>query len=285
MPTVILLALLMNSPIEPGAKLTKLSGGYAFAEGPACAKNGDVYFTDQPNDRIVRWDGKTLTDWMKPAGRANGMAFDPKGNLIVCADAKNELWSVSPSGEITVLVKDYHGGLLNGPNDVWVRKDGTIYLTDPMYSRDYWSRSKALQQPGEYVYLVTSDHRYVQPIATDLNKPNGIVGTPDGKTLYVSDIGANQTFRYRIQDDGTLVDKTLFCKLGSDGMSLDDAGNVYLTGHGVTIFDKAGMQVDHVDVPEAWTGNLTFGGHDRKTLFITASHAVYTLKMRTHGAD
>lgn len=136
MPTALLLALLMKSPIEPGAKLTKLAGGYAFAEGPARAKNGDVYFTDQPNDRIVRWDGKTLSNWMKPAGRSNGLAFDAKGNLIACADGKNELWSISPSGVVTVLVKDYHGGLLNGPNDVWIRNDGTIYLTDPLYARD-----------------------------------------------------------------------------------------------------------------------------------------------------
>lgn len=273
------------SPIAPGAKLTKLSGGFAFAEGPARAKNGDILFTDQPNDRIVRWDGKTFSDWMKPAGHANGMAFDTRGNLIVCADGQNELWSISRAGVKTVLVKDYHGGLLNGPNDVWVRPDGAIYFTDPLYPRDYWSRTKATQQPGEYVYLMTPDHRYVQPVATDLKKPNGIVGTPDGKTLYVSDIDAGQTFRYRIQDDGTLADKTLFCKLGSDGMSLDDAGNLYLTGHGVTIFDRTGAQIDHVDVPEAWTGNVTFGGPDRKTLFITASHSVYSLKMRTHGAD
>ncbi len=280
-----LLPLAAQSPVTPGTVLTKVGGGFAFAEGPARAKNGDVYFTDQPNDRIVRWDGKTLTDWMKPAGRSNGMAFDTKGNLIACADGKNELWSITPAGVVTVLINDYHGGLLNGPNDVWVNKDNSLYITDPLYARDYWTRSKAPQQPGQYVYLVSPDRRYVRPVATDLRQPNGIVGTPDGKTLYVSDIAAGETFRYRIESNGALADKTPFCKFGSDGMSLDDEGNVYLTGHGVTVFDKAGTQIEHIDVPEAWTGNVTFAGKDRNTLFVTASHSVYTLKMRTRGTD
>lgn len=284
MPLALLL-LAAESPVVPGAKLTQIGTGYAFTEGPARAKNGDVLFTDQPNDRIVRWDGSRFSDWMKPAGRANGMAFDTKGNLIVCADGKNELWSISPTGEKTVLVKDYHGGLLNGPNDVWVRSDDSLYVTDPLYARDYWTRSKARQQPGEYVYYVSPDRKYVRPVATDLKQPNGIVGTPDGNTLYVSDIGAGVTYRYHIEPNGTLSAKSEFCKLGSDGMSIDEKGDVYLTGHGVTVFDPSGTQIEHIDVPESWTANVTFAGKDRKTLFVTASKSVYTLKMRVAGAD
>ena len=282
---LLLLALTSASPIAPGAKLVKLADGLSFGEGPARAKNGDVYFTDQPNDRILRWDGKKMTEWKKPAGRSNGMAFDPKGNLISCADEDNQLWSISPDGKVTVLIKDYNGKLLNGPNDVWVRRDGALFVTDPLYPRDYWKRSKESQQPGQYVYFVSPDRKTVRPIATDLRQPNGIVGTPDGKTLYVADIGTGQTFRYLIEKDGTLKDKTLFCKLGSDGMSLDDEGNLYLTGKGVTIFNKKGEQIDHIDVPEDWTANVTFGGKDRKMLFITASKAIYGIQMRTHGAD
>jgi gluconolactonase len=282
---LVLLVLASQSPIAEGAKLEKLAGGYAFGEGTARAKNGDVYFTDQPNDRIVKWDGKTSSDWKKPAGRSNGTAFDSKGNLIACADEVNQLWSISPIGEVTVLIKDYHGGLLNGPNDLWLRADDSLYFTDPLYAREYWKRSPARQQPGEYVYFVTADRKYVTPVITDLKKPNGIVGTPDGKTLYVSDLGAGETFKYSIQKDGTLTDKTSFCKLGSDGMSLDDEGNVYLTGQGVTIFDKSGAKIEHIDVPEAWTGNVTFGGKDRKMLVIAASKGLYGIKMRTKGAD
>ena len=280
-----LLAAAASSPVAPGATLTKVGGGYAFTEGPARARNGDVFFTDQPNDRIVRWDGKACSDWLKPAGRANGLAFDRRGNLIACADGKNELWSIARDKRIRVLVGAYQGKLLNGPNDVWVRRDGTMYVTDPLYSRDYWTRPKLRQQPGEYVYRVSADGRAVTPVITDLRQPNGIVGTPDGKTLYVADLGAGETWRYGILKDGTLADKTLFCRLGSDGMSLDAAGNVYLTGHGVTVFDKTGAQIEHIDVPEPWTGNVTFGGRDRRTLFVTASHGVYTLRMRTRGAD
>ena len=271
------------SPIEPGAVPLKVADGFVFTEGPARARNGDVYFTDQPNDRIMRWDGKRIEEWMKPAGRSNGLAFDRKGNLIACADGENELWSIAPDKKVTVLLKDLDGKLLNGPNDVWVRKTGALYFTDPLYPRDYWKRERTSQQAGQYVYIL--DTKGLRPVATNLKQPNGIVGTPDGRTLFVSDIGAGETFRYRIAEDGGLEDRTPFCKLGSDGMTLDEKGNLYLTGRGVTIFDPSGKEIDHIDIPEAWTANVTFAGRDRKTLFITASKGVYTMRMRVKGAD
>src|SRR5262245_1153118 len=111
-----------DSVVAPGAKLQKLAGEFEFTEGPACDRDGNVYFTDQPNDRIVKLsvEGKIST-FLQPAGRSNGLCFDAKGNLIACADEKNELWSIDPAGKATVLVKDYQGKLLNGPNDVWIR--------------------------------------------------------------------------------------------------------------------------------------------------------------------
>ena len=285
MPIAVLLLLAVPNPVVLGARLTKVADGLAFAEGPACDRKGDVYFTDQPNDRIMRWDGRAVTEWKKPAGRANGLAFDAKGNLIACADEENQMWSIAPDGTATVLFRDYGGKLLNGPNDVWVHRSGALYFTDPLYPRPYWNRAKESLQPGQYVYRVSPDRKTVVPVATDLRQPNGIVGTRDGKTLYVADIGAGKTYRYRIEKDGSLAEKRLFCEMGSDGMSLDDAGNVYLTGKGVTIFDRNGVKIDHIDVPEAWTGNVTFGGKDRKTLFVTASKGAYTLAMTAHGAD
>src|SRR5205814_6827125 len=120
--------------------------------------------------------------------------------------------------------------------------------------------------------------------ADDLKQPNGIIGTPDGKTLYVADIGAKKTYRYTIKDDGSLADKQLFCEQGSDGMTLDNQGNVYLTGKGVTVYDKQGKKIHQIDINEPWTANVSFGGKDRDTLFITASKAVYTLKMTDKGA-
>ena len=131
-----------ESPIiAPGAKLTVLAGGFEFTEGPAADAQGNVFFTDQPNDRIMKWstDGK-LTTFMKPCGRSNGLCFDAQGNLWACADEKNEMWRIDPAGKVTVVVKDYQGKLLNGPNDVWLRPDGGLYFTDPYYPRPYWKR-------------------------------------------------------------------------------------------------------------------------------------------------
>jgi len=275
-----------KSLIADGAKVEVLGDGYEFTEGPAIARNGDVYFTDQPNDRIVKWsaaDGK-FTDWLKPAGRSNGTYFDKAGNLIACADEKNELWSIAPDKKVTVLLGDFRGKLLNGPNDLWIRPDGNLYFTDPLYPRDYWKRDKAMQQPGQYVYFFEMKTRKATPVATDLKQPNGIIGTPDGKTVYVADIGASKTYAYQTTPAGPLENKRLFCELGSDGMTIDADGNIYLTGKGVTIFDKAGKRLENIPIPEPWTANVTFGGKDRHLLFITASKKVYGVKMRVKGA-
>ena len=116
-------------------------------------------------------------------------------------------------------------------------------------------------------------------------QPNGIIGTPDGKYLYVADIGDNKTWRYSINEDGTLSGKKLFAELGSDGMTLDNEGNIYLTGKGVTIFDPNGVMIGKISIEESWTANVCFGGKDRHLLFITASKSIYGLKMRTKGVQ
>ncbi len=271
--------------IASGATLQKLGGGYAFTEGPVNDDQGNVYFTDQPNDRIMKWniDG-SVEEWMKPCGRANGMAFDKKGNLIACADEKNELWSISPDKKVEVLIHNYHGKLMNGPNDVWIRPDGGMYITDPLYARPYWKRRPESELPGNHVYFLSPNRKSIAQVTRDLKTPNGIVGTPDGYYLYVADLGLNETFRYRIQKDGNLSEKTLFCKLGSDGMTLDAKGNVYLSGKGVTVFDKTGHQIEYIPVPESWVGHVCFGGKDHSLLFITASNGIYGLQMKNRGA-
>jgi gluconolactonase len=275
--------------VAPGAQPQKLSSDYKFTEGPAADRDGNVYFTDQPNDRIVKWSAadNSLADFLKPAGRSNGLCLDTDGKILACADERNELWSVDPATkQHTVLVKDFNGKLLNGPNDLWVHPSGTIYFTDPLYKRDYWKgvRDPAAQQDVQAVYRLAPDRKTLTRVATDLKQPNGIVGTPDGRVLYVADIGAKKTYRYTVAPDGSLTDKQLHCEQGSDGMTLDDQGNLYLTGKGVTVFDKAGKKVRQIDIPEGWTANVCFGGKDRDTLFITASKSVYTLKMTVKGA-
>lgn len=267
----------------PGAQLQKLADGFAFTEGPACDAKGNVFFTDQPNDRILKWsvDGK-LSTFLHPAGRANGLCFDSRGGLWACADEKNELWHVTPQGKATVVLATYGGKLLNGPNDVWVRPDGGLYLTDPLYKRDYWTRGP-MEQDAQGVYYLPPGGTTLTRVAGDLQQPNGIIGTPDGQTLYVSDIGAGKTYVYDVAHDGSLSGKRLFCAMGSDGMTIDSEGNVYLTGQGVTVFDKAGTQILKIPVAEGWTGNVCFGGRDRHTLFITASRGLYAMRMRVRG--
>ncbi len=273
-----------ESPIiAPGAKLEKLAGGFAFTEGPASDRAGNVFFTDQPNDRILQWstDGK-LSTFMQPCGRSNGLCFDRQNNLWACADDRNQLWCIDPAGKAKVVVKNYRGKLLNGPNDVWIRPDGGIYFTDPFYKRPYWKRGPS-EQDREAVYYLSPDHGRLDRVVDDMKQPNGIIGAADGKKLYVADIGAGQTFSYDTQPDGTLKNKTLFCKLGSDGMTIDDRGNVYLTGHGVTVFDRSGKQIEHIAVAEPWTANLCFGGANHRTLFITASKGLYAIRMQVTG--
>ena len=277
-----------NTPVSvlaPGATLEKLAGDFKFTEGPTCDKDGNVFFTDQPNNRILKWsmDGK-LSTFMQPAGRANGMFFDARGNLLACADENTELWSITPDGKHTVLAKQFEGVKLNAPNDVWVRPDGGIYITDPFYKQPWWNYGKP-PQVTEQVYFLPTDKISLKRVTTDLVQPNGIIGTPDGKTLFVADIKAGKTYAYDIQADGALTNKRLFCELGSDGMTLDAEGNLYLTGKGVSVFDKSGKKIEQINVNEPWTANVSFGSKDHQTLFITASTGFYSIKLRVKGAN
>jgi gluconolactonase len=272
--------------VAPGATVEKLAGGFAFTEGPTCDPDGNLFFTDQPNDRILKWsvEGK-LSTFLHPAGRANGMYFDPGGRLIACADEKTALWAIARDGKITVVLSEYGGKPLNGPNDVWVRPDGAFYFTDPFYKRSWWTR-ETMPQDGQYVYYLAADRRQLARVGGNLQRPNGIIGTPDGRTLYVSDIDAGKTYRFEIAADGGLTGRTLVVDHGSDGMTLDSEGHLYLTGDGVQVFDQAGRQIEHIRVPdEKWTANVSFCGKDRQTLFITASTGLYAIRMRVRGAN
>ena len=287
-----------NEIVAEGEAPVRLADSYSFTEGPATDARGNVYFTDQPNNRIYRWDCESgeITLFTDQSGRSNGMYFDAQGNLIACADMDNQLWRFDmrstsgrllpqgrKNGQAEILITDYRGKLLNGPNDVWISKDGGYYLTDPYFKRDYWTRSPERQQPVEGLYYLAPGSKQLLMLDSTLNQPNGIVGTPDGKHLYVAEAKENRILRYDILTDGSLTNRQVFANMGSDGMTIDDRGNIYLTGDGVTVFNKDGQKIAHFPIPEDWTANVCFGGKEHNILFITASKSVYTLKMLVHG--
>ena len=271
--------------IAAGATLQLVSNQFAFTEGPAVDKAGNLFFTDQPNDKIwqCKLDG-SLSVFLEKSGRSNGLYLDTAGNIIACADEKNEVWCISPSKKITVLYQAPESRRLNGPNDLWIDAAGGIYLTDPYYQRPYWTRKKPVLEK-ENVYYLPHGKKKLMVVDDKLKQPNGIVGTPDGRHLFVADIGDNKTYKYEIQPDGRLKNRTLFVEKGSDGMTLDANGNLYITGDGVTVFDADGKEIEHIAVPAKWTGNVCFAGKDKETLFITASEALYTLQMNVAGVE
>jgi gluconolactonase len=263
--------------VADGAGIKLVSDGFEFTEGPAADGEGNVFFTDQPNNRILKWSASSndVSVFMENAGRANGLYFDKDENLIACADENSELWKIDKDKNVTVLVNDFRGKKLNGPNDLWIDAKGGMYITDPYYERPYRDYDG---QPMEEqrVYYLSPDTGELNVATEDLVKPNGIIGTPNGKTLYVADIEADKTWSFDIAEDGSLSNKTLFTEMGSDGMTIDNRGNIYLTGNGVTVFNPKGEQILHIPVEKDWTANVTFGGKNNQTLFITAMDSVFS---------
>jgi gluconolactonase len=271
--------------IAEGATLQTVSRQFSFTEGPAVDRQGNVFFTDQPNNQIWKYatDG-TLSLFLEPSGRANGLYFDNRGNIIACADEKNELWRISPGKKIKRIYKSKKGMRLNGPNDAWVDEKGGIYFTDPFYQRPYWKHT-APEIEGQYVYYLPAGKRRLVTVEKTIKQPNGIIGTPDGQHLFVADIGAGKIYKYDIGPNGRLQNRRLFTEVVCDGMTLDNKGNVYTAGNGVSVFDSTGKKIEHIAVPEKWTANVCFAGTSRNTLFITASEGVYTIQMNVNGVD
>ncbi len=268
------------SVVAKGAKVEKLAGGFMFTEGPAVDTEGNIYFTDIPNNRIHKWsiDG-SLSTFRENSGAANGLFFDKEGNLLACEGDNRRLASISPEGKVKVLADKYNDKKFNRPNDLWVDPEGGVYFTDP-----YFGDRSNMEQDGEHVYYLSGDRKRLLKVINDLSRPNGVIGSADGKLFYVADYSQNKTYTYTIFPDGTLSHKKLFALEGMDGMTIDNEGNIYLTTDVVVVYNKNGEKIETINVPEQ-PANVCFGGKDKQTLFITARTSLYSLRMRVSGVE
>ncbi len=202
---------------------------------------------------------------------------------MACADENNELWVIDvPPDKHTVVLKDYQRQVAQRPERrVGSSRRRPLLHRSALQTRLLEARPDGAR-PGSHVLFGAgcegADPRDRRSEAAQRHHRHA----RRKYAVCVRHQGA-KTYSYDIQPDGKLENKRLFCKLGSDGMTIDAEGNVYLTGRGVTVFDKTGKKIEHIDVPESWTANVCFGGRDMKTLFITASKGLYAMQMQVEG--
>ena len=264
--------------VAEGATLTKLAGDFRFTEGPAVDKAGNLYFSDIPNQRIHKWsvDGK-LSTVREMSGGANGLYFASNGDLYACEGTARRVTSMAPDGTVTVMASSFAGKKLNSPNDLWIDKKGGVYFTDPRYGN-----MENIEQDGFHVYYISAEGKKVTRVVNDMVKPNGIIGTADNKTLYIADSGGRKIYAYQIKKPGIIGGRRTICDQGSDGMTLDSEGNIYITTAAVQIYSPRGEKLGTIAGPEG-PANVCFGGPGRNTLFITARTSLYSIKMKVHG--
>ncbi len=268
-----------DSVVTEGAEITLLSSIFSFAEGPASDSKGNLFFSDISQNRIYKWSiNQELTIFRENSGGSNGLFFDSSDNLLACEGGNQQIVALDSSANVTVLTDEYNSLSFNEPNDLWVDPDGGVYFTDPVYF------ATEIPQGGEHVYYLSPDRSNTIRVIEDMTKPNGIIGTADGSTLYVTDHGAGATYQYTIDSNGTLSEKQLFAAIGADGMTIDSDGNVYLCEDGILVYNATGSLLETIDVPEQPT-NASFGGIDGQTLFITTQSSLYSLQMNVSGGQ
>lgn len=267
--------------IAPDAKVIEVQGGFGFLEGPVSDAVGNLYFSDIDNNRLHKLAPTgDLSSFHEPSNRANGLTLDLDGGLLICEQEAQRLVKMDNNGNVSVVADGYRGRPFNSPNDAWVHPSGSIYMTDPRYQYPVGS----LSQDGEYVYHISSDRQRVTAIITDIPKPNGVVGTEDGSTLYVASTELRKVFRYDIESDGTVSNRTEFADQGSDGMTLDEQGNVYLTWvGGVSVRSPAGEELEFIETAQM-PANVGFGGRDGRTLFMTSRTSLYSIRMNVEAS-
>jgi len=277
----------LSELVDPGAEVTKIAGECKFTEGPAYGPQGFLLFSDIPSERIVKVapDGAT-SDLLRSSGMANGLMFDARGTLYVCQSGARQVsrMDLANGNKLTVLADSYGGKKLNGPNDLGLDAHGGLYFTDPDYMV-----GAAAEQPAMGVYYI--DASGAMSLVIEDRRPNGILVSPNGKHLYVAEHSDRELFRYDILTPGNVSKgKLIFTGdpeldgRGPDGMAHDVHGNIYATYNKITVLDPEGAVIGRIPVPEHPT-NCTFGGEDRRTLYITAMTSVYSLPMKVAGMD
>lgn len=265
--------------VAPGAEVELLTDGFIFTEGPAADAAGNVYFSDIPANTNYVWtnDGELQT-FRTDSNGTNGLFFDRNWQLFAAEGGAGRITALDSDGQATVIVGEHDGQRFNSPNDLWVDASGGIYFTDPRYGDESNN-----PQPGYYVYYLAPGADDAEAIITDLVKPNGIIGTRDGQTLYVADHLGNETYAYDITAPGEISNKRLLASQGSDGLTLDERGNLYLTGgNTITVYTPAGELIDTLTFPLA-PANMTFGGPGRDVLYVTARSGLFALPMNVKG--
>lgn len=267
------------SLVAAGAEPVLLSGSFSFTEGPIADAEGNVYFTDIPANRIHIWTvSGELKTFRENTNATNGLFFDSNWELFGAEGGAGRISRMDSNGNASVVVAEFGGAPFNSPNDLWLDSQGGIYFTDPRYGDESNN-----PQPGYYVYYMAPGASDASLVINDLVKPNGIIGTRDGSTLYVADHMGNRTYAYTIVGPGQVDNKRQVAPQGSDGMTLDEHGNIYLTGaRNITVYSPQGERLQVIEFPQA-PANMTFGGPNRDVLFVTARTGLYALQMTVKG--
>ena len=305
----------------PATSRLKAEGQVAFTEGPAWHPSGNVYFSDIANDRIMRRDRQgAIHVFRTPAGRTNGMLFDLKGRLVCCEGggfgSNRRITRTELDGTVTVLTHSFRGKRYNSPNDLTIDSKGRIYFSDPRYG----VRSDLEMVDGdgrqiEGVYRIDDVDRVSRVITHEVHRPNGLAISPDGSHLYVADnvndgprggLGGNRKlWRFDLKGDGSVdaaTRKLMFdwgSDRGPDGMAVDQRGRVYVAAGfnfpkppvetarrhkaGVYVISPEGDLEQFIAVPADMVTNCTFGGTDRRTLYITAGHKLWSIRTAAQG--
>lgn len=282
----------------PNAWLERLFDGCRWAEGPVWFADANyLVWSDIPNRRMLRWiEGGGVGVFRADSNYSNGNTRDRQGRLVTCEHGGRRVSRTEPDGSLTILADSHKGKRLNSPNDVVVRSDGTIWFTDPPYGilSDYEGFKGEQEQDGCYVYRLDPSSGDLAVAAGDMRKPNGLAFSPDESILYVAESGRSHDpdcpahIRAYPVENGRLGPGRDFVDVAPglpDGLRVDIYGHVWTSaGDGVHCFDPAGNLLGKIRIPEA-TANLTFGGHRRNRLFITASSSLYSIFVATTGAQ